>query len=1117
MNYIKSFDLFCAVETFTSNQFDFSTLFSDYIHFHVAGKKLSVRGRRSGGVAVLLKKKWADLVTQITCEIDNTVCLRLDKAIFSLDKDVLFLSIYIPPYGSSYYRQADTDCNIRCLEDFVLSRLNTGDDCYLMLAGDFNARISDWNGFTGSLHDDIVDEDANCHTERKSQDKTINQFGKVFIDFCTTFQCAPLNGCHSGDPHGQFTFMADQGNSVVDYIVVSTDLAQNANMFFTVGSRVESQHMPLHLYFLEMDHNEETEEQNQPEEVLTAFRWKQESAEEFRAAIRSQESVDSLMEAHELLETDPEAALQRFCEVVQKAGECMKRDVNFGKTTKRDTKRWYDKDCLLKKREARRALHKLQRNTSQETKSDYKQKRNEYKALMKDKRKLYRKETHQALLDNKQDSNKFWDTVRRARQKRSQHAKIDINTWQTHFEQVLGSAKPAGDENTESVESVETSQDREEIYIPLLDDPITESEVRGAIKNLKGGKAPGLDNICGEFLKNAEDLVVPFLTNLFNKIYETSTFPTDWCKSVIIPLFKKGDAEQPDNYRGISLMSIVSKVFTFVINKRLYSWAEQEEKISKEQAGFRKQYSTIDHVYTLVSIIKKKVFGRRGGKIYVAFVDYKKAFDSVDRDKLWERLEDLKTSTKMLNMLKSIYKVVKSCVRWGAKFSDFFECCCGVKQGCLLSPLVFSLLISEVADIVRQKGKHGVQLLPGFEEIFLLLFADDVVLMSSTPSGLQNQLTNLEKASKALGLSVNLNKSKIMIFRKGGHVAAHEKWFLDGEEIEIVNSYKYLGFTLTTKLSIASACEDFASRAKAKIVEIMKTMWALGCLDSTVFFQLFDAQVKPMLLYASELWGYTRLAVIESPHLFACKRLLSVTNRTPNHMVYGDTGRYPLYIDSMIKCVRYWLKVGQMPLTRFPRQALEMQLRDLELFGPDKNNWASNVKDILYLHGFQDVWTNGVQNGAAFLRSLKRKIIENFQEQWLLKLNTSERFLVYRIFKWEHKVEKYINDITIKKFRDCLIRFRFGINELRANRRFLVGTILKDCPFCPGTLENEEHFLLNCPVYSGIRTKYLGTLLQQVTTLKDILHDSQMDAARKVAMFVFYALNLREEQMNGID
>ena len=112
---------------------------------------------------------------------------------------------------------------------------------------------------------------------------------------------------------------------------------------------------------------------------------------------------------------------------------------------------------------------------------------------------------------------------------------------------------------------------------------------------------------------------------------------------------------------------------------------------------------------------------------------------------------------------------------------------------------MFSLFISEVADFVRENGKHGIQLIPGFEEIFLLLFADDIVLISSTPSGLQNQIDNLEKASKSLGLTVNLDKTKVMIFRKGGHIAAGEKWFYDGKEMEIVNSYKYLGFTLTTK------------------------------------------------------------------------------------------------------------------------------------------------------------------------------------------------------------------------------------------------------------------------------------------------------------------------------
>ena len=176
-----------------------------------------------------------------------------------------------------------------------------------------------------------------------------------------------------------------------------------------------------------------------------------------------------------------------------------------------------------------------------------------------------------------------------------------------------------------------------ERFIPELDNPITEQEVRQAIKNLKPWKASGLDNICAEFLKYAENFVVPFLTKLFNKLYDTSYFPLDWCKSVIIPLFKKGEDSNPDNYRGISLLSIVSKVFTAILNKRLYAWAENEEKISKEQAGFRKGYSTIDHIFTLITMVKSKLDSRRGGKVYVAFIDYKKAFDTVDRDKLYEK------------------------------------------------------------------------------------------------------------------------------------------------------------------------------------------------------------------------------------------------------------------------------------------------------------------------------------------------------------------------------------------------------------------------------------------------------------------------------------------------
>ena len=196
-----------------------------------------------------------------------------------------------------------------------------------------------------------------------------------------------------------------------------------------------------------------------------------------------------------------------------------------------------------------------------------------------------------------------------------------------------------------------------------------------------------------------------------------------------------------------------------------------------------------------------------------------------------------------------MYNSAKSCVRRDANLSQFFECTRGVKQRCLLSPLIFSLLTSEMAEFVRRTGKHGIQLLPCLEKIFLRLFADYIVLVSSTPSGLQNQINNLEQASNSVGLTVNLDKTKAMIFRKGGHIASGKKWFYNGNEFEIVYSYKYSGYILTIKLSTNYACEQYANKANGTVLDLMSTMWSLGILNSTVFFQLFDAQIKPMLLY----------------------------------------------------------------------------------------------------------------------------------------------------------------------------------------------------------------------------------------------------------------------------
>ena len=120
--------------------------------------------------------------------------------------------------------------------------------------------------------------------------------------------------------------------------------------------------------------------------------------------------------------------------------------------------------------------------------------------------------------------------------------------------------------------------------------------------------------------------------------------------------------------------------------------------------------------------------------------------------------------------------------------------------------LFFSLFINEIASSVKQQGMHGIQLLLGLVEIFLLLFADDIVLMSDTSRGLQNQLDVLSSACKDLFLHINTDKTNVMVFRKWGFLGKHEKWHLDGKNMEVVNEYTYLWDTFTTKKECNEGC-----------------------------------------------------------------------------------------------------------------------------------------------------------------------------------------------------------------------------------------------------------------------------------------------------------------------
>ena len=219
-------------------------------------------------------------------------------------------------------------------------------------------------------------------------------------------------------------------------------------------------------------------------------------------------------------------------------------------------------------------------------------------------------------------------------------------------------------------------------------------EIEKAIKQLKNNKSGGPDYLLNEFFITGNNAFMPVLFKLFNKIFELGYFPESWSEGYIVPLHKKGSINNVDNYRGITLLSCLGKLFTSILNNRLKSWAETYNVYVEAQAGFRENMSTIENVYVLNGIISHML--NQGKQLYALFVDFSKAFDFVVRDNLWYKLIKLGLRGKIMI---SMYKSVKSRVKYMNKLSDDFSCLLGVRQGECLSPFLFSLCINDLEDV----------------------------------------------------------------------------------------------------------------------------------------------------------------------------------------------------------------------------------------------------------------------------------------------------------------------------------------------------------------------------------------------------------------------------------
>ena len=368
---------------------------------------------------------------------------------------------------------------------------------------------------------------------------------------------------------------------------------------------------------------------------------------------------------------------------------------------------------------------------------------------------------------------------------------ITLDEWKQYFERLF-EYNDEPNERENEIQFFEEPPELDDVEDFIFNSEITQEEILWLVQALKIDKSAGPDNIVPGLFIHSLELILPILHKLFNRLFEFGEFPEDWCNSIIVPLYKRGNINEPSNYRGISLLDVFGKIYTGVLNRRLTFYVNMFNKLSESQSGFRENYSTIDNAFILQSLIDRYI-SRKGRKLYVAFVDFKQAFDRVDRHKLWSVLQKTGIKGKLFRSLNQIYKHVKAQVRSYGGISHSFRCLNGLKQGCMLSPALFTLFINKFAELIENSGIPGVQLFPEVIQVMILLFADDIALISDTIVGLQRHLNLLREYCVKKKIVVNIIKTKIVVFKKDGTLSRHEKWYYDGNLLEVVNCFTYVG------------------------------------------------------------------------------------------------------------------------------------------------------------------------------------------------------------------------------------------------------------------------------------------------------------------------------------
>lgn len=444
-------------------------------------------------------------------------------------------------------------------------------------------------------------------------------------------------------------------------------------------------------------------------------------------------------------------------------------------------------------------------------------------------------------------------------------------------------------------------EEEREVEEQSLGPVIINEEILAAIKAMRLKKAEGVDELPAEFWKVIGPAGVAHVSRLCQQIYMQGRWPLEWVKTIMVPIPKKCNAVECGDFRTISLIPHVSKILLKVLHNRIEG--RVEEYLGKTQFGFRKGVGTRDAIGVLRMLSERIIEFNK--EMYVCFVDFEKAFDRVNWVKLMEVLKEVGVDWRDRRLLIDLYMQQEVAVRVNGECTESTEIGRGVRQGCLLSPLLFNLYAEAMIKDVMLKTNVGVRI--GGEVLADIRFADDQAMAAETNDELQQLMDMVNSTAKEYGMKINGKKTKVMKISRDG--VGQVRVVLEGQELEQVEKFKYLGVWVTSDGRSSAEIRCRIAVAKAAYTGLNKLL--TGKLSKSLKKRIVKAVVWSTLLYGSETWTLRKEEKnrIEAFEMWVWRRMEKIpyTAHKTNEAVLSMVGEERQLLNTILQRQKNWL------------------------------------------------------------------------------------------------------------------------------------------------------------------------------------------------------------------